>query len=86
MTIEDHKNGNIDLLKFFEIVSINEWRYLYLLEYNGDGYSLISWWVVVFKNLKTKKEIKVYLHNQLTLNDERKIVRSVDYHNGNLFN
>jgi len=86
LSIEEHKKGNEELFKNFEIVSVNEWGYPDLLAYNGDGYSLISWWVVILKNKKTKKETKVHLHNQLTLNDEGKILRSVDYYNGAALN
>ena len=44
-----------ELYKNFEIISVNEWGYPDLLEYNGDGYSLISWWVIILKNKKSKK-------------------------------
>ena len=86
LSVEEHKKGNEELFKNFEISSVNEWGYPDLLEYNGDGYSLISWWVVVLKNKKTNKETKVHLHNQLTLNNEGKILRSVDYYNGAALN
>ncbi|MEK9740459.1 MAG: hypothetical protein VW262_04665 [Flavobacteriaceae bacterium] len=86
LSVEEHKKGNEELFKNFEILSVNEWGYPDLLEYNGDGYSLISWWVVILKNKKTNKETKVQLHNQLTLNNEGKILRSVDYYNGAALN
>ena len=86
LSVEEHKKGNEELFKNFEILSVNEWGYPDLLEYNGDGYSLISWWVVILKNKKTNKETKVHLHNQLTLNNEGKILRSVDYYNGAALN
>lgn len=86
LSIEEHKKGNEELFKNFEVLSVNEWGYPDLLEYNGDGYSLISWWVVILKNKKTNKETKVHLHNQLTMNNEGKILRSVDYYNGAALN
>ena len=75
-----------ELYKNFEIISVNEWGYPDLLEYNGDGYSLISWWVIILKNIKSKKESKVYLHSSITLNNEGKIQRLVDYYNGAALN
>ena len=85
-TLEEHKKGNQELLNKFEIVSINESGYPDLLKYNGDGFTIIAWWVVVLKHKKSKKETKLYLHNQLTLNNEGKIQRLVDYYNGSLLN
>ena len=38
-TLEEHKKGNQELLKKFEIVSINESGYPDLLKYNGDGFN-----------------------------------------------
>jgi hypothetical protein len=59
MTIEEHKKGNQELFKNFDIVSVNESGYPDLLEYNGDGYSLISWWIVILK----KKLKFIYIMN-----------------------
>lgn len=85
-SIEEHKKMSQELYKNFEIISVNEWGYPDLLEYNGDGYSLISWWVIILKNKKSKKETKVFLHSSITLNNEGKIQRLVDYYNGAALN
>lgn len=86
MSIEEHKKTIQNLYDAFEVVSVNESGYPDLMQYNGDGISLISWWVIILKNKISKEEIKVYLHNDLTLNDEGKVMRSVDYYNGALLN
>lgn len=70
----------------FELLEINESGYPDLMDYEGSGSVVFSWWDMHFKNKKTKKTFWVDLHLQHWLNDEGKIVREDAYYNGSLFN
>tara|TARA_B110000008_G_scaffold114265_2_gene116984 strand:+ start:6031 stop:6957 length:927 start_codon:yes stop_codon:yes gene_type:complete len=83
-TLEQRREWEKGVFANFDLVSVDESGYPDLLEYNGDGMDILSWWIMTFKDKRSKKNLKVYLHRSDTLNDEGKITRSVVYYNGQL--
>ena len=83
-TLEQRREFEKGVFANFDLISVDESGYPDLLEYNGDGMEVLSWWTMTFKDKRSKENIKVYLHRSDTLNDEGKITRSVVYYNGQL--
>ena len=85
-TLEQRREWEKEIFTNFDLISVNESGYPDLLEYNGDGMEVLSWWSMVFKDKRSKENVKVYLHRSDTLNDKGLITRSVIYYNGKLLN
>ena len=83
-TLEERRKWEKGIFSNFDLISVDESGYPDLLEYNGDGMEVISWWIMTFQNKKSKEKLKLYLHRSDTLNDEGKITRTVLYYNGQL--
>ncbi len=66
------------------MISVNESGYPDVLDYEGDGKVIISWWDFKLRNKKTGEEVMFKSHNQHWLNDEGVIWREDAYYNGAL--
>lgn len=86
MTVDQIKEINKKMFDKFELLNIVETGYPDLLDYEGDGKVIISWWDLKFKNKSTGNEFFVLLHMQHTINEEGKIIRESNYYNGSVFN
>ena len=85
MSLSELKEANKTMLSNFDIISVTETGYPDLLDYEGDGMVVISWWDLKFKNISSGKEFLVDLHMQHSFNDDGKIIREDNYYNGKLF-
>lgn len=83
-TIEERREWEKGIFKNFDLVSIDESGYPDLLEYNGDGMTVLSWWIMSFKDKRNSKVVELYLHRSDTLNEEGKIITTILYYNGQL--
>ena len=73
-----------DLLNVYDIVSIDEWGYPDYLAYNGDGSTVLSWWVFRFVKKDTGEKVELFMHLSHNFNNDGKITNQVAYYNGNL--
>ena len=85
MSLSELKEANKTMLSNFDLISVTETGYPDLLDYEGDGMVVISWWDLKFKNISSGKEFLVDLHMQHSFNDDAKIIREDNYYNGKLF-
>ena len=83
-TIEERREWEKGVFKNFDLVSIDESGYPDLLEYNGDGMTVLSWWIMSFKDKRNSKIVELYLHRSDTVNEEGKIITTILYYNGQL--
>lgn len=84
LSMEENKAGFEETLSKYDLLSIDEYGYPDLLDYEGNGTEAISWWIFRFKDKKTKKNINVFCHFSHTFNEDGKITRQVAYYNGSL--
>ena len=73
-----------DLLNVYDIVSLDEWGYPDYLAYNGDGSTVLSWWVFRFVKKDTGEKVELFMHLSHNFNNDGKITNQVAYYNGNL--
>jgi hypothetical protein len=81
MSIAENRAGFDQTLSKYDLISIDEYGYPDLLDYEGSGAEAISWWTFRFKSKKTGKMIKVFCHFSHSFNAEGKITRQVAYYN-----
>lgn len=80
--INDFKNNYKNLISKFEILGIDEKGYPDMLDHEGPGSVVDSWWSMRMRNKSNNKKFSIYYHVSHTFNDEGKIIRQVGYYNG----
>ena len=83
-SIAENREGFEQTLTKYDLISIDEYGYPDLLDYEGSGSETISWWTFRFKSKKTGDLIKVFCHFTHSFNAEGQITRQVAYYNGAL--
>ena len=83
-SITENRAGFEQTLTKYDLISIDEYGYPDLLDYEGSGSEAISWWTFRFKSKKTGELIKVFCHFSHTFNAKGQITRQVAYYNGAL--
>jgi hypothetical protein len=83
-SIAENREGFEQTLTKYDLISIDEYGYPDLLDYEGSGSETISWWTFRFKSKKTGELIKVFCHFTHSFNAEGQITRQVAYYNGAL--
>lgn len=82
-TLAGEKSGRQNMLKNFEIKSIEMVGYPDYLEYEmGNGRSVLSWWKFHLVRKSDKKEISLYVHLNDDFDADGKIVSETQYYNG----
>ena len=84
ISLAAHKEKLAAFMDMYEIVYIQESGYPDVLDYEGDGKVISSWWDFMLRHKKTGKEVKFKSHNQHWLDDEGVIWREDAYYNGAL--
>ena len=84
--LEAEKAGDKAVFEKFEAVSFEQSGYPDFMKYElgGDDGTLYSWWNLYFRRKSDKKVVKVYMHYDMTVNKEGKIVNCVSYYNAAL--
>ena len=80
-TLEEEFSSIDEYMNAFEIVDIRESGYPDLLDYEGDGAVVISWWVWTFKNKKSGNVARIKQHLHHSFNENGDIVREDYYFN-----
>tara|TARA_B100000674_G_scaffold92386_1_gene64988 strand:+ start:613 stop:1536 length:924 start_codon:yes stop_codon:yes gene_type:complete len=80
-TLEEEFAGIDEYMDAFEILDIREHGFPDVLDYEGDGTVVISWWVFTFKNRKTGNIARIMQHLQHSFNENGDIVREDYYFN-----
>jgi len=80
-TLEEEFAGIDEYMDAFEILDIREHGFPDVLDYEGDGTVVISWWVFTFKNRKTGNTARIMQHLQHSFNENGDIVREDYYFN-----
>jgi hypothetical protein len=83
-TIEERREWEKGVFTNFNLLSIDESGYPDLLEYNGDGMTVLSWWIMKFQDKRNLKIVDLYLHRSDTVDEEGKIINTILYYNGQL--
>ena len=83
-SIAENREAFEQTLMKYDLISIDEYGYPDLLDYEGSGSEAISWWTFRFKSKKTGELIKVFCHFSHSFNAEGQITRQVAYYNGAL--
>ena len=83
-SIAENREGFEQTLTKYDLISIDEYGYPDLLDYEGSVSETISWWTFRFKSKKTGELIKVFCHFTHSFNAEGQITRQVAYYNGAL--
>jgi len=83
-SIAENREAFEQTLTKYDLISIDEYGYPDLLDYEGSGSETISWWTFRFKSKKTGELIKVFCHFSHSFNAEGQITRQVAYYNGAL--
>ena len=86
MTLDQLKANDAEILKSYELVSIEQVGYPDYMHYEmGDSGVVYSWWTYHMVRKSDKKAIELPVHLQDTFNKEGKIIREIAYYNGGLF-
>ena len=80
-TLEEEFSSIDDYMNAFEIVDIRESGYPDVLDYEGDGAVVISWWVWTFKNKKSGNTARIKQHLHHSFNENGDIMREDYYFN-----
>ena len=80
-TLEEEFSSIDEYMNAFEIVDIRESGYPDVLDYEGDGAVVISWWVWTFKNKKSGNVARIKQHLHHSFNENGDIVREDYYFN-----
>ncbi len=80
-TLEEEFAGIDEYMDAFEILDIREHGFPDVLDYEGDGTVVISWWVFTFKNRKTGNTARIMQHLQHSFNENGDIIREDYYFN-----
>ena len=70
-----------DYMEAFELVNIRESGYPDVLDYEGNGAVVISWWEMTLRNKKSGKTNTIMQHIQHSFNEKGEIVREDYYFN-----
>ena len=70
-----------DYMEVFELVNIRESGYPDVLDYEGNGAVVISWWEMTLRNKKSGKTNTIMQHIQHSFNEKGGIVREDYYFN-----
>ena len=70
-----------DYMEVFELVNIRESGYPDVLDYEGNGAVVISWWEMTLRNKKSGKTNTIMQHIQHSFNEKGEIVREAYYFN-----
>lgn len=70
-----------DYMEVFELVNIRESGFPDLLDYEGNGAVVISWWEMTLRNKKSGKTNTIMQHVQHSFNENGEIVREDYYFN-----
>ena len=70
-----------DYMEVFELVNIRESGYPDVLDYEGNGAVVISWWEMPLRNKKSGKTNTIMQHIQHSFNEKGDIVREDYYFN-----
>ena len=70
-----------DYMEVFELVNIRESGYPDVLDYEGNGAVVISWWEMTLRNKKSGKTNTIMQHIQHSFNEKDEIVREDYYFN-----
>ena len=70
-----------DYMEVFELVNIRESGYPDVLDYEGNGAVVISWWEMTLRNKKSGKTNTILQHIQHSFNEKGEIVREDYYFN-----
>jgi len=74
-----------DFYRTYEIVNLKEIGYPDLLRYDGSNdTTIISWWEISIKNKASGNVTTGYHHNQITVNNDGKIIKEDYYWNPSL--
>jgi len=84
ISLEEQKENVTNVLKTFEMISIDEIGYPDYLDYEGNGGVALSWWEFTLKNRKTGDIKKLSVHSQMWFNEKGMIGREDVYYNANL--
>lgn len=80
-TLEEEFSGIDEYMKTYEIIDIRESGFPDVLDYEGNGAVVISWWVFTFKNRKSGNYARLMQHIQHSFNENGDIVREDYYFN-----
>ena len=80
-TLEEEFSSIDEYMNAFEIIDIRESGYPDVLDYEGDGAVVISWWVWTFKNKKSGNVARIKQHLHHSFNENGDIVREDYYFN-----
>lgn len=80
-TLEEEFSSIDEYMNAFEIVDIRESGYPDVLDYEGNGAVVISWWVWTFKNKKSGNVARIKQHLHHSFNENGDIVREDYYFN-----
>ena len=80
-TLEEEFSGIGEYMNTFEILDIRESGFPDVLDYEGDGAVVISWWVFTFKNKKSGNTARIMQHLHHSFNENGEIVREDYYFN-----
>ena len=70
-----------DYMEVFELLNIRESGYPDVLDYEGNGAVVISWWEMTLRNKKSGKTNTIMQHIQHSFNEKGEIVREDYYFN-----
>ena len=80
-TLEEEFAQFDEYMKIFELVDIKESGYPDVLDYEGNGAVVISWWDMTFRNKKSGNTNTIKQHIQHAFNEKGEIVREDYYFN-----
>lgn len=80
-TLEEEFSGIDEYMKTYEIIDIRESGFPDVLDYEGNGAVVISWWIFTFKNRKSGNYARLMQHIQHSFNENGDIVREDYYFN-----
>jgi len=84
ISIPEEREKVEQILSQYNILSLDEHGYPDLLDYEGDGAEVLSWWIYRLQNIKTSKKVDIFMHLSHLFNTKGKITRQVAYWNGSL--
>ena len=80
-TLEEEFNDFDKYMEVYELVNVVESGFPDVLDYDGDGKVVISWWDMTFKNIKSGKTATIKQHIHHSFNEKGEIVREDYYFN-----
>tara|TARA_B100000575_G_scaffold145445_1_gene116100 strand:- start:278 stop:1201 length:924 start_codon:yes stop_codon:yes gene_type:complete len=80
-TLEEEFSSIDEYMNAFEIVDIRESGFPDVLDYEGNGAVVISWWVWTYKNKKSGNVARIKQHLHHSFNENGDIVREDYYFN-----